>query len=91
MPKKSTSTSFQFTDKAKQKVDTLRMDMEITQPNIINRILEMVDAEQVKEWCKDLIADKEKQRDEAQRKANTIARLSQLDADQLENLAQDLS
>ncbi|MEF1300551.1 hypothetical protein QTO17_01300 [Vibrio owensii] len=83
---KAKSTSFQFTEGAKSNVNDFKKATGLTQPAIINRILEKVPPKQDNEWCADLIAEKEAKELEEQRRAEQIARLSKLDPAALDKL-----
>lgn len=82
----STSTSFQFTKEAKDNVDQFRKSTGLTQPSIINRILEKVSIEDVASWCADLIAENEAKKEESKVRANQLSELSKLPSDVLKNI-----
>ncbi len=82
----STSTSFQFTKEAKSNVNQFRKATGLTQPAIINRILEKVSIADVKEWCADLIEENESKKEESRIRANQMLELSKLPSDVLQNL-----
>lgn len=80
------STSFSFTEAAKKQVGTFKTATGLTQPKIINRILEKVSAEQVTEWCSDLIEEEKSKHAESKKKAEQLAKLSKLDSSELDQL-----
>ncbi|MDF5119787.1 hypothetical protein HKB26_07545, partial [Vibrio parahaemolyticus] len=82
----STSTSFQFTKEAKSNVDQFRQATGLTQPSIINRILEKVSADDVKTWCADLIEENEARKEESKIRASQISELSKLPSDVLQSI-----
>lgn len=88
---KPKSTSFQFTECSKNNVNDFRTATGLTQPVIINRILERVTEEQVVSWCADLIEEKIALENEAQKRASVIARLSKLDLADLDKLLDEQS
>ncbi|MGI2185325.1 hypothetical protein ACRN9F_24320 [Shewanella oncorhynchi] len=88
---KPKSTSFQFTECSKNNVNDFRAATGLTQPVIINRILERVTEEQVVSWCADLIEEKIALENEAQKRASVIARLSKLDLADLDKLLDEQS
>ena len=67
------STSFSFTEAAKENVDVFKTATNLTQPKIINRILEKVSEEQVTEWCSDLIEEERSKQAESKKKAEQLA------------------
>ncbi|EPR7484079.1 TPA: hypothetical protein ACGSTL_001386 [Vibrio parahaemolyticus] len=83
---KAKSTSFQFTECSKNNVNDFKKATGLTQPAIINRILEKVTSKQVVDWCEDLIAEKKAQEQQEKKRAEQIARLRQLDSSELEKL-----
>ncbi|HBC3404740.1 TPA: hypothetical protein KDZ97_005036 [Vibrio parahaemolyticus] len=82
----STSTSFQFTKEAKSNVDQFRKTTGLTQPSIINRILEKVSVDDVKTWCADLIEENEARKEESKIRASQISELSKLPSDVLQSI-----
>ncbi|EJL6460818.1 hypothetical protein NMR75_000640 [Vibrio cholerae] len=82
----STSTSFQFTKEAKSNVNQFRKATGLTQPAIINRILEKASIADVKEWCADLIEENESKKEESKIRANQMLELSKLPSDVLQSL-----
>ncbi|HHY0525296.1 TPA: hypothetical protein ACVU4L_001951 [Vibrio parahaemolyticus] len=82
----STSTSFQFTKEAKSNVDRFRQTTGLTQPSIINRILEKVSVDDVKTWCADLIDENEAKKEESKIRASQISELSKLPSDVLQSI-----
>ena len=80
------STSFSFTEAAKKQVGEFKTATGLTPPKIINRILEKVSAEQVTEWCSDLIEEEKSKHAESKKKAEQLAKLSKLDSSELDQL-----
>lgn len=89
--KKPKSTSFSFTEAAKKQLGSFKTATGLTQPKIINRILEKATTEQVEEWCRDLVEEEKSKQAESKKKAEQLAKLSKLDSTKLDQLINGIS